>query len=179
MHFVNQDPNIEYLLKNYYRGWGDMIISNTVRRAQSELHTNGWLEVTVPMNSARLDQRIRDKIQRYKKANFYAKTFSPVRLTYLKKTIQYLKSYGQVYLVRIPLHTKLAQVEKEYLPEFDQLMEKCAEETGVPYLNYFAVNEMYQTTDGNHLYKESAKVFSKKLAEDIRNYSLVHTGKIH
>lgn len=171
MNFVNMNPNVEYLMKNYYKGWGDMIIANTVRTVQAELHTNGWLEVTIPMNPKRHQQRIQTKVKLYRAENFYSKTFSPVRLSYLKKTIQYLKSHGEVYLVRIPLDPRLAEVENEYLPEFDQLMEDCAEELDVPYLNYFGDNAQYVTTDGNHLYKVSAKVFSKKLGRDIKNLS--------
>ena len=178
MHFVNSSPNIEYLFKNYYKGWGDMIVANTVRTVQAELHPDGWLEVTIPMNKAKHDARIKDKVQRYRSENFYAKTFSPVRLDYLKKTIRFLKARGQVYLVRIPLDHRLAEIEHEYLPEFDQLMEKCSAETDVPYLNYFADNELYQTTDGNHLYKESAKLFSKKLAEDIRKHMLTRGERL-
>jgi hypothetical protein len=177
MYFVNSSPNIEYLFKNYYKGWGDMIVANTLRTVQAELHPDGWLEVTIPMNKAKHDARIRDKVQRYKSENVYAKTFSPVRLAYLKKTIQYLKTQGEVFLVRIPLDSRLAKIESEYLPEFDQLMNECSAKTGVPYLNYFADNDLYQTTDGNHLYKESAKLFSKKLSEDIRKYMLTKGEK--
>ena len=177
MHFVNSNPNLEFLVKNYDKGWGDMILANTVRTVQSELHPNGWLEITIPMIKDRHEQRIRDKVELYRKQNFYAKTFSSIRLAYLKKTILYLKHYGQVYLVRIPLDERLAEVEKEYLPEFDQLMEDCASELSVPYLNYFADNTLYQTTDGNHLYKESSKLFSKKLAQDIRNHINLQKGK--
>ena len=171
MRFVNSDPNIEYLFKNYYKGWGDMIIANTVRTTQAELHPNGWLEVTIPMNAARHKQRVTEKVQRYRAENFYVKKFSPVRLTYLNKTIEYLKSFGRVYLVRIPLDPGLAEVEAEYLPEFDTLMRTCAMRNDVPYLNYLSENELYQTTDGNHLYKESAKLFSQKLAADIKKLS--------
>lgn len=168
VRFANVNPNLEYLIKNYYKGWGDMIIANTIRTVQAELHPNGWLEITIPMNKKRHKQRIRGKVKLYREQNFYVKTYSPTRLDYLKKTIQYLKQYGEVFLVRIPLDAGLAEVEHEYLPEFDELMEACSSELNVPYLNYFGDNSLYQTTDGNHLYKESAKIFSKKLAEDIK-----------
>lgn len=168
MHFVNWDPNFEYLIKNYYKGWGDMIIANTVRTVQSELHPNGWLEVTIPMNTPRHEQRVAEKIRQYRNENFYSKTFSPVRLNYLRETIQYLKSVGHVYLVRIPLDKRLYEIENEYLPKFDSLMENCSRELNVPYLNYIHDYNLYQTTDGNHLYKESSKEFSKRLAADIK-----------
>lgn len=179
MHFVNINPNLEYLFKNYYKGWGDMIIANTARTERIALHENGWLEVTVPMNKERYDQRILEKVKRYEQENINSKTFSAIRLQYLKKTIQYLKTHGEVYMVRIPLDARLADIEHAYLPNFDELMIDCSKELDVPYFNYFIDNAKYQTTDGNHLYKESAKVFSKKLAEDIRNHTLTSQGKIN
>lgn len=168
MTFVNTNPNWEFLLKNYDTGWGDMIIANTLRTTQANLHTNGWLEVTIPMNSKRHEERILGKIKLYRTQNFHAKTFSPIRLEYLTKTIQFLKAFGHVHLVRIPIDPRLADVEREYMPQFDSLMNTCARENDVPYLDYFADNGLYKTTDGNHLYKESGKLFSKTLAEDIK-----------
>lgn len=166
--FVNMNPNWEYLVKNFHKGWGDMIIANTVRRAQTKLHKNGWLEVNVLMDTTRIKDRIKTKLQLYRQENFYSKKFSSIRLAYLKKTIEYLKSFGKVYLIRIPLDLNMAQIEKEYLPEFDKLIEDCAEDQKVIYLNYVANQKVeYRTTDGNHLYKEDAKIFSKRLAEDI------------
>lgn len=170
IHFVNWDPNLEFLLKNYNAAWGDMIIANTVRTIQAELHPNGWLEVTVPMHQKRHEERILGKIKRYRNENFYSKTFSPLRLAYLNRTIRYLQGFGDVYLVRIPLDPRLADIEKEYMPQFDELMKTSAIENNVPYLNYFEDNALYQTIDGNHLFKESSKLFSKRLAEDIRNH---------
>lgn len=177
MNFVNTNPNIEFLLKNYHKGWGDMILANTVRTVQSELHSNGWLEITIPMIKGKHEQRMRDKINLYRKQNFHTKTLSAIRLEYLKKTIRYLKQYGEVYLVRIPLDERLAELEREYLPEFDELMKDCASELNVPYFNYLGDNALYQTTDGNHLYKESAKVFTEKLAQDIRKHAALQASK--
>lgn len=177
MHYVNTNPNIEYLIKNYYKGWGDMIVANTLRTVQSEIHPDGWLEVTIPMNKSRHAQRIQGKVERYRNENFYAKKFSSLRLEYLKKTIRYLKSFGKVYLVRIPLDKRLAEIENEYLPEFDQLMQDCSAALNVPYFNYFVDNELYLTTDGNHLYKESAIAFSKRLAEDILKHNQIAQKK--
>jgi hypothetical protein len=73
MRFVNQNPNWEYLLKNYDRGWGDMILRNVVYQTQTNLHADGWLEVSVPMDSARQARRVRQRLEIYSKQIFEAK----------------------------------------------------------------------------------------------------------
>lgn len=161
---VNMNPNFFYLIKNlkgsYY----------TIVRSYDEsmyLHKDGWLEVSVPMNLVTVNKRIAEKTVSYRDTNLPKYKFSELRLTYLKKTVEYLNQHGKVYLVRLPIHQEIFEIENELMPNLkDKLNEVIPLTYG--YYDMTSKNSDYQYTDGNHLYKESAKVVSMEIANWIK-----------
>jgi hypothetical protein len=165
---VNSFPNYEYLFDAFS---GDFVkILQRKLRNQGEtmtmfLHEDGWLEVTVPMDSLELKRRTLRKIKAYRATNLPIYKPSNLRLAYLKKTIKYLKQHGQVYLVRLPICSKMMEIENELMPDFDSKILFLSAELSAPYLDMTPFNSDFKYTDGNHLYKNSGKDVSKIIGD--------------
>jgi hypothetical protein len=177
MNSFNSKPNIEYLYKNYKYGWGRIILDriskyilekystkmSNINGSWSFLHTNGWLEVFTNMNEKHVEINTNKKIQSYINT-MSNKSFSEYRYNYLKETINYLNNFGEVYIVRLPVHYSLLEIENDINPNFDDLINKI---NNVKYINLKNESKLYKYTDGNHLYKKSALIVSKKIADKI------------
>ncbi len=177
IHLVNMAPNLEYILKHYdkplyYVIAEDVYYAIIGKSPPMKLHRNGWLEVNVSVDSAAVQQRIQEKIEDYSR---YATdgAISPIRLNALRETVKYLSNYGKVFLVRLPVSRELAEIEKNYSPTFDEMMQEISHQYSAPYLNYFSASGQYLTTDGNHLYKDAGKVISQKVETDIAKITQV------
>jgi hypothetical protein len=158
---VNYHPNFEYLINSYNSQYLDILIGGSDKMI---LHEDGWLEVTVDMDSDKVAERIKNKINNYNNQNLLAYHYSSYRYDYLGKTISYLKNYGKVYLVRLPIHPKMFEIEKLLLNDFDYRMNMLSETHKIPYFNLTNKNSQFQYTDGNHLYKESGKEVSRLIS---------------
>jgi hypothetical protein len=177
----NSYPDYEYLIKNYKKGWGNILLkrieSNILIRNQNSLskikgaftylRKDGLLEVYTSMDSTYVKQNIQKKVYNYN-TSMSSNKFSKFRFLYLRKTIQLLKKHGEVYLVRMPVHTSLFKIEDSYDPQFDKRIMNLANKTNVDYLNFADNATQYSYTDGNHLYINDAKIFSNQLAERIK-----------
>lgn len=161
LHFVSMKPNFEYLL-NYYQSPYYTLLYN--EQEKMILHDDGWLEITITMDSSSVSKRTQKKISQYSDLlNDYK--FSNLRLEYLEKTIDFLKTKGTVYLVRMPIDEPLFEIEEKLMPDFNGLMNGLAKEKFVEYFDLSSMNKYLEFTDGNHLYKKSGIKVSKKLAQ--------------
>ncbi len=155
----NQKINYQYLFKYFDESYYKMLTKNPT----AFLHDNGWLEVTLPVDQQSRERRTGFTINSYKdKVKTYK--FSSLRFQYLLKTIDYLKKYGQVYLVRLPVHQELMEIERQLMPNFDQDIQ-MAIDLSSGYLDMSSNNGIYEYTDGVHLTKESGMVVSEKIGE--------------
>jgi hypothetical protein len=157
MNFFNVNPNFEYILKNLPGNFELMIFE---KKGPMYLHKDGWLEVTVPMDSLNLNERIKEKVIDYRDKNSKEFTFSSLRLFYLKKTIKYLSKIGEVYLIRLPIHPEIYKIENNFMPDFNKKMEKITKYSN-GYLDLTTRNKEFSYTDGNHLYKRSGSEVSE------------------
>jgi hypothetical protein len=121
------------------------------------------------MDSASVAKRTNDKIGYYREHNLPNYRFSKLRYDYLVKTISYLKNYGEVYLVRLPVHPLMMNIENELLPDFDNKIKEILKKENIHYFDMTYLNEKCSYTDGNHLYKESGKRITYILAKWIFN----------
>ena len=170
VYCYDMDTNYEYLLKNLNHSWYIIYRDReTQGRSNTYLHKNGWLEVTVSMKPEEIAQREREKVQFYKDFAS-AQQLSEERMKAFEQIIQYLKNYGKVYIVRIPGGRKIMEIEEGYAPQFDSLMKEISQKYAVPYFNFSKNCEQYQYTDGNHMYKESSKIFTQQIADSIKAY---------
>ncbi len=162
LHSVNINPNLEYVFYDNTR-LGFLLLEKDNRMS---LKADGWLEVDIPLDSMSVKKRTNSKIQEYQK-NKKTFKFSEVRLSYLSETITYLKNFGQVVLVRMPVSPKIMEIENEYMPDFDHKMNILSEKKRVPMFNFFNTSDSLIFTDGNHLAKPSAIQVSNMLADSI------------
>lgn len=160
--WVNVKPNIQYLFNNFNGKYYELFFPN---RQKTFLHDDGWFEVTVSMDSIKLNKRISNKIKNYKENNLSKYKYSSCRFDYLINTINYLKQYGEVYLVRLPIHPKMMEIEEELMPDFNRLINNLSSDFDVKYLDMTPSNSNYLYTDGNHLYKSSGKDVSLEIAQ--------------
>ena len=158
---VNVNPNIEYLFNNFRDHYQNIIRSP---RSKMKLHSDGWLEISgVNMDSAVVSERIKEKVETYMTTHLPESKFSSLRLNYLLKTIDYLKNYGDVYLVRLPVHRDIMTIDELLIPDFNTVV-KTAIDKADGYLDLTDSNESYIYTDGNHLDSKSGSKVSSIVA---------------
>ncbi len=130
-----------------------------------KLNDNGWLEITIPMDSASVEKRITHKKKMYTEWCF---SKSQYRLKWLAKTISYLKQKGTVFLVRIPASPFMLEYENKFWPDFEKDISKIAETEEVDYISFKDKFGSYRTTDGNHIYKDDGAIFTRDLCDSIK-----------
>ena len=116
LNIVNMNPNIYYLFNHYKtKNFKDLFFLDTNNQEFFLHKKTGWLEVNVLMDSSSLSKRFQRKNDIYKNhMNKYE--FSENRYKFLKKTINYLSDYGKIYLVRLPIHNSMMEIENNNLP---------------------------------------------------------------
>ena len=160
---VSSNPNIPYLLSHYKNNFAKIFDRDTV----AFLHSDGWLEINTRMAAEVVAIRIQNKkISFQEKIKRYQP--SATRLSYLYKTIEYLKTRGDVFVVTLPVHPELSELDTAVIPEFTEIMYALSRETFVPYLNLSEENSGYSYTDGIHLYKDSALKVSERVAQWVK-----------
>ena len=182
MNEFSSRPNYEYLFKKYPNGWGMIALkrleiyllkkkskqlNNSIQGSFSEIDNNGWLNVFTSMDMEFVYQKEKEKFKNYTK-NALNQEFSFYRYSYLVKTIKYLKKYGDVYLIRLPVHHKIYDIETNYMFDFETKISSAINlSKGYLDMNKNA-SHIYKFTDGNHLFKESAKDVSIKIGKWIK-----------
>lgn len=165
MECFSCEPNLDYILyghETYYK----KIFLNMIR-GEGYLHDDGWLEIKVNNDEesrrARRESKLADKN--------YERDYVPseYRFRYLLKTIDLLQSKGDIYLVRLPLHSQILDRQNESYGDFDFILNKVSKERNIPYWNY-SKDESYTFTDGSHMTAQSARRFSTELAQRIYDY---------
>jgi len=154
----NQKINYGYLFNYFDESYYKILTKN----ATAILQDNGWLEVTLPEDSISVERRRSFTIAGYQnKIDQYH--FSSVRYDYLIKTIAYLKNFGTVYLVRLPVHPTLMKIENQLMPSFNVALKEVVDLSD-GYLDMSPDNATFQYTDGVHLTKASGKTVSRKIS---------------
>ncbi len=166
--FVNLNPNIFYLWNSYGKSLYNLFSEG--KSSGMLLHNEGWLEVTVSMDSTSVCNRIEEKLEDYSNKMLQKYKFSSLRMEYLEKTIDFLKGHGQVFLVSLPIHPQMSIIEKRLMPDFDSKIDFLAAKMKVPYENFRRAKGSYQFVDGNHLYKTSGRIVSMEIGEWINEF---------
>ena len=165
-NFVNIKPNIQYLFSCFDDPY-IFILWYKFKHFATYLHNDGWLEVTVPMDSIAIKTRMDRKIKDYTTNYIPNFKFSQTRFHYFLETINFLKTHGKVYLVRLPVHPRILSLENELMPQFDSLIDNVSLKLNVVYFNFKDSSTNYQYTDGTHMYKASVGKLSEEIAREI------------
>ncbi|MBR5983743.1 MAG: hypothetical protein IK025_08525 [Bacteroidales bacterium] len=165
---VTSSPNYEYIYKMDVKPWRYLLVLLHIESKTFCLHEDGWYE------NLRLYDKETEKVETKLKLKGYKSEFAKSKLSdhrmgYLKNTIQKLKQYGRVVLVRVPTSTDMYEYECEYMPSFDSLMNDLSVKYCVKYYNFGQESGTYRTFDGNHLIPEEAKWFTQRLCDSLRN----------
>lgn len=168
---VNSNPNFEYLSNNLSGEYYKILLKNSLAffdfHSYTFLHIDGWLEVDIEKPDGKMNKKIMNTLLRYrKKANEFK--LSTLRVEYLLKTIEYLNEYGNVFLVRIPVHPKMMEIENSLMPDFEVVINNAITESD-GYFDLTYLNNKCLYTDGNHLYKESGKLVTEEIVEWINS----------
>lgn len=157
-------PNYDYLINAYDKSMFNLILNKFSKSKEMFLHKNGWLEVTLNISPEIVEKGSLEKLKNYKKQLSIYK-ISNYRLQFLNKTIELCNKYGKVILVRIPTDNRMREIENILYLNFNNQMKKIANRYAIKFIDY--KDENYIFPDANHLYKESGKKFTEKLANDI------------
>lgn len=163
MKYPSMDPNPEYFFKNF-----SYFHFKAIFRKVSEVHQDGWLELNnIPTDSTALKSLQADEQKTYlgfagswKKAAY--------RLNKLEETIAFLKQYGTVLLVRMPISNAILNIEAGFWTNFDADMKYICEKQGITYINYTQKPHPFVVFDGLHLDNPSGALFTKSLADSIK-----------
>lgn len=162
---VNCSPNFEYLYNNLGGKYHKILFPIN---SKMYLHDDGWLELNLRTDSITINKRTKARIKHYRTKTLLQYHFSEFRLKYLIKTIEKCNKYGQVFIIRLPISEQMMDIENKLMPDFDtKIKEAIVLSKG--YLDMTKENNSFTYTDGNHLYKKSGKIVSKKIALYIKN----------
>lgn len=169
---LNRHPNYEYVRKCFGRSLYKGLLPHD-HRITTIFHDNGWEEFRLKTGEYEIDQK-QIKIWQEETISGYSKIVqalpeyvSDYRINWFRKTIEKLKTFGKVYIIRLPIHQGVLELEDMVWKDFDIDMNQVASDYEVEYLNYARTGEKYQTYDGSHLYSASAKKFSRDVALEI------------
>ncbi|HRD51405.1 MAG TPA: hypothetical protein PKY96_02035, partial [Flavobacteriales bacterium] len=147
---MSMRPNIEYLLTEYDKPILTPLLPGPDKESDMLLHENGWLEVRINMDSAKVARRTAQKLKDYRR-NAKVSRLSPLRVACLMQLADSLSPYGTVVLARLPVSAEMLAIEDEIVPHFDAVMHRIAHAKGILYLNYARDPGHWIFTDGNHL----------------------------
>ncbi|WP_228403383.1 hypothetical protein [Chryseobacterium sp. RU37D] len=168
MYFYDMSPNYEYLFKHYTRSWFKIYTERAEKgRSNTYLHKDGWMEVNVNMQKDSVAKREIEKIDIFYTDLSKTQAVSQKRLNSLEDIIKFLQPKGTVYIVRIPGSERLMKLENIYSPDFDAKIGGISKKYNVRYFNFSPQAGKYTYTDGNHMYKESGKIFTGRIADSI------------
>lgn len=151
-------PNLIYLFRNF------KLLEWNENKGTLFLHDDGWLEVSVSMDSLVVANNVANKLETYKG---YSATPSTYRMEGLIKTIRYFQTHGSVFLCRLSTCMGMNEIEHEFWPDFDVEMKSLAADFKIQYFSFVNDYDKYRTIDGNHIYKEDGVLISKALCDSI------------
>lgn len=164
------NPNFDYLYNywnNKFSPFANIFKSVINYEGLITLHEDGWLEISIDMDTATNNARIKRSEEEYKTKQV---KLSNTRFYFLDKIVGYLNDYGNVILVRMPVTSQMKVIENSRFPEFDELIQKIADKYNIKYFNYIGESGKFLTTDIHHLYKDDSERFTIMLCDSINYY---------
>jgi hypothetical protein len=160
---ITDHLNIEYLIRDYNEGWGQILLSRIRSNSTVICHKDGWVEVTRPSDSTFVAERMGKKIQRKRKDMEHA-FISESRKKSLIRLLGYLKERGDVYFVRLPVDPEFLKLEQEIYPGFDSFVDSLQNQFQIEYLDMQSYSSEVIFNDGHHINKNYAPAMSLVVA---------------
>lgn len=177
----SSNPNFDYL-QNYWNSrfspFGNGFKHLINYEGLLELHPDGWLEVDITMDPAKLEGRIKASTEEYRAKKMF---LSNTRFDYLEKIVDFLQDKGTLFFVRLPVSPGMAEIEKEKFPTFDDKVLQLTKKYGIPYFNFIGDSGKYQTIDTHHLHKKESTKITHRICDSILlrmpEYAKLNTSK--
>lgn len=170
---LKHKPNYDYIINNYAHPLYNSFI-NFTSWSHHFAHKDGWNEIVLANDFDTLKkediQLWKNQTIRYYNEKKKYQHISEYRIKSFIKIVEYLKTKGKVFWVRIPADSDMIDFENLYWAKFDKQFDSLSKKHKVPYLNYTLLKNNYKTYDGSHMVSESAKKFTKQLSLDIKEY---------
>ena len=163
INIFNEIPKSYYFMFSFHELNLKYLLQNDLKRS----YLDGWKTIDFSNTSLLKPESTQRHFNKMAKIDLY---LSKIRITYLKKTIELLKNYGDVYLVRIPIHEVFFNYEENTFPQFNSIIDSIASGTAVKYLDFTDLNNKFNYRDGSHLTTESAILFTEILSDSINLY---------
>lgn len=167
----SSNPNYEYIMNCYGEPLYNALFKN-ISWENLISHDDGWNEVRMVSGQMNIDSQDIDfwKTQNLSFYNRKLRTENPKahREKSFELTIKFLKKHGLIFMVRLPADADIIALENENWVNFNQQMEGIAREHHIHYLDYSEGFEGFKTYDGSHMPSESARIFTRLLATDIK-----------
>lgn len=160
---VSVNPNLGYILNSRQPYWTRLLYNFFFGKGY--LHDDGWLEMKISNDSLTRSSRLKAKL---KGQYGLGLSLSDYRLDYLKKTVEFLKDYGDVYLVVLPNHPLVQERFAISAPWFNDVLNEISVKYSIGFIDFSKQAHQYEYTDGTLLTAEYAKVISKEIAEWIK-----------
>ena len=168
-HYYSMYPNWEYIFRRINLSVFKHAFTSIYGSPNTNLHKDGWLEINVDFNDSIANNRTRIRMEEYRNKAAPKFHFSKIRFQYFIKTIETLKMYGKVFVVRLPVCNEMKDIENNLIPHFNSMVDSLTNRLAVKYINYNDSLSNYHFIDGNHLYKKSSKEISINLSTYLIN----------
>ncbi len=160
--YVDKKPNFQYFF-NYMYGHLYKIIH---KPKTAFLHNDGWLEVSLSLDSLQIARRTQSTLKNYEN-HVLNYQYSDLRWKYLLQTINLLSNYGELYIVRLPVSSKLMSMENKLMPNLNNKINSLNRIIS-GYINLTNKNHLFNYTDGVHLDKLSAEIATVMILDSIK-----------
>lgn len=167
------NPNYNYIINTYGQSLYNALHSHDQWNHKTT-HANGWNEVqiitpedTIPESDMK---HWKSLTLQYLNKTVENQIVSNYRKNSFLKLLAFLKSKGEVFLVRLPADQEVLTIENTFWPKFDVEMDSISKVYHVQYFNYTHKHDQLKTYDGLHLESESAKQLTKLLVADIKQH---------
>lgn len=155
LNSFNGYPNVEFIVKDYHQGWGNIAYTRWRKNSSVNGHEDGWIEVTRDIDEKEIEKRTKGKADGFRKSLRDSKIAS-YRIDEMKLIIEKLSNRGNVFLVRLPVSETIFQIEQKFYPSFDSLITSISQRHNAPYFNMQSLHQELVFNDGHHINRSYA-----------------------
>ena len=155
LHWFNGYPNVEFILKDYNQGWGNIAFTQWRKNSSVYGHEDGWIEVTREINADDIAKRTIGKANGFRNS-LRDSEIAQYRINEMKLLIEKLSNKGDVFLVRLPVSEAIFEIEEEFYPAFDSLITSISAKYNAPYFSMQPLQEQVVFNDGHHINRSYA-----------------------
>lgn len=154
--------NIQYFFGSYEDVNLRLLIKKFIGDKDKYVNIDGRYVIEMNFDSIQIEKRVNIKMRQYRQNN---RVFDQERFLWFQKTIDYLKKYGNVYVVRFPVAEEMYHLEKKF--SHNAFVSNYLDENDIPYFDFTFLNNKYITNDGNHLNYQFVPRFTESVADSI------------